>query len=165
MTRINLVEPSILCGKHLMAEYREIQHIPKALARSLKSKQRDKVLDRSAIPEQFTLNTGHVKFFYDKGEFLEKRFEALRAELLKRNFNLQEKSVCFDIFKINGLHEDYQPDSTAYFTVISRIVKRINQKPHLYPDKEYFFEQIQNLYDYPLMVDDYDFLCETLDEE
>lgn len=65
MTRINLVPPSELTDQHLFAEFREIKMVPKALARSLKGRRPRGVLE--AIPKEFTLNTGHVMFFYDKG--------------------------------------------------------------------------------------------------
>lgn len=150
MTRINLVDVDILTNKHLMAEYREIQHIPKALARSLKSKQRAKVLDGSKIPPKFKLNTGHVTFFFNKGKYLHNRFQDLRAELLRRKFNLKPKEVSFDVYKQHELYNDYIPNDDAYNTVLDRIVSRILEKPHLYPDKEYFFDQIQQRYEYPL---------------
>ena len=49
-----------------MAEYREIFMIGSALQISLKSKD----WDPKRIPKKFTLGTGHVMFFYDKGKYL-----------------------------------------------------------------------------------------------
>ena len=56
-----------------------------ALQRTLASKNRDKSL--SSIPEKFTLNTGHVKFFYNKGEYLHKRYDAIVEEMKRRGMN------------------------------------------------------------------------------
>lgn len=56
MTRVNLVPVSELANQHLFAEFREIRHIPKALARSLKTQSVEKILKK--IPKEFTLNTG-----------------------------------------------------------------------------------------------------------
>ena len=53
-----------------MAEYREIFMIGSALQISLKSKNWDK----NRIPKELTLGTGHVMFFYDKGQYLYKRY-------------------------------------------------------------------------------------------
>ena len=74
MTRINIIHPSELTDQHLIAEYREIFMVGSALQRSLKSKN----WDVKSIPNKFTLNTGHVKFFYDKGKYLSERYDSIR---------------------------------------------------------------------------------------
>ena len=56
MTRVNLVPVGELANQHAFAEWREIRHIPKALARSLKTQSHEKILKK--IPKEFTLNTG-----------------------------------------------------------------------------------------------------------
>ena len=71
MTRINLVPPSELHDKHLLAEYRELPRVFK-LARPCDD-----------IPEKYCLGTGHVKFFYNKLEFLYKR-QCQLCEEMKR---------------------------------------------------------------------------------
>lgn len=60
MTRINLIDPSHLTKRHLIAEYKEITQF---LHNVKKSNLKD-------IPKHFTLGTGHVKFFYNKGEYV-----------------------------------------------------------------------------------------------
>ena len=50
MTRINIISPSELTDQHLVAEYREIFMVGSALARTLKSPNKDKSL--SSIPEK-----------------------------------------------------------------------------------------------------------------
>ena len=65
MTRINIIEPSELTDQHLIAEYREIFMVGSALQRSLKSKNWEKT--KKNLPKEFTLNAGHVKFFFNKG--------------------------------------------------------------------------------------------------
>ena len=69
MTRINIVPVKELMDQHLIAEYREITMVPASLSRTLASK---KGLDYSKIPKNYTLNRGHVYFFYDKGLYLSK---------------------------------------------------------------------------------------------
>ena len=64
MTRINIVPTSELADQHLVAEYRELFMVGSALVRTLKSKNAAKTLN--SLPEKYTLNTGHVKFFYNK---------------------------------------------------------------------------------------------------
>ena len=70
MTRINLINPGELSDQHLVAEYREIFMVGSSLQRSMKSKSWSKTINN--IPKNFTLNKGHVTFFYNKGKYLDK---------------------------------------------------------------------------------------------
>jgi deoxyribonuclease (pyrimidine dimer) len=88
MTRVNCaIQPSELSNKHLIAELREIKRIPNHI---LKTKKLN--LD---IPLKFTLGTGHVKFFYNKLNFLYKRYKSLHEEALIRKFNVSDYSESF----------------------------------------------------------------------
>jgi len=87
MTRINLVPPAYLMDQHCFAEWREIKMIPKSLRRSLVAVPSAKHL-LPKIPKEFTLNKGHVFFFYDKGAYLSERYSQLTTSLLRRNYDL-----------------------------------------------------------------------------
>jgi deoxyribonuclease (pyrimidine dimer) len=132
MTRVNLVPVSELANQHVMAEWRELKMIPKALARSLKTQSREKILKK--IPKEFTLNTGHVMFFYDKGEYLRRRYEELTEELINRGYNINRDAkfdpddVMFDP-QWNG---DYKPDERALTIIRERIAEKIAMKPEFY---------------------------------
>lgn len=131
MTRINSnIPPSELKQKHLVAELREITMVPAALRRSLRAKHPDDIL--RSIPKEFTLNTGHVKFFYNKLLFLQKRFHLLVEEMIKRGYNPDITRIqAFDGFdKI--WYQDWMPTPEADATIRQRIQQRINEKPHLY---------------------------------
>lgn len=78
MTRINTIDPKHLLDQHLFIEYREITRVAR-LARGPKPGEK--------FPQQYTLGTGHVTFFYDKGAFLAKRIKLLYTELLVRGYN------------------------------------------------------------------------------
>jgi len=80
MTRINLVHPSELSTKHLVSEYREIVRVF-ALARAAQHS-----MHHVKQPEVYTLGTGHVKFFYNRLQFISDRYDSLCAEMLARNF-------------------------------------------------------------------------------
>ena len=67
MTRINIVDPTELTDQHLIAEYREIFMVAGSLHRTLMSKLG---YVESKVPVQYTLNRGHVYFFYNKGKYL-----------------------------------------------------------------------------------------------
>ena len=133
MTRVNLVPVSELANQHLFAEFREIRHIPKALARSLKTQSVDKILKK--IPKEFTLNTGHVLFFYDKGEYLRRRYEQLTEELIVRGYNFNQDSK-FDpddvMFSSPYWNGDYKPDERALAVIRERIAEKIAMKPEFY---------------------------------
>ena len=134
MTRINLVPPEELMDQHLFAEFREIKMVPKSLSRSLKARGAEDVLKR--IPPAFTLNTGHVSFFYDKGKYLRKRYELLKEELEYRGLNFNRDSL-FDpdgTFESLGdaFNRDYEPTEIALELIRKRIIDKIAMKPLWY---------------------------------
>ena len=130
MTRINIVNPSELTDQHLIAEYREITMVPAALNRTLNSKsgyQEKKVSDR------YTLNTGHVYFFYNKGKYLHNRYKQLIAEMKRRGFSPDSTRVFpTEVFKDNGLYNDWLPNVEDYKIIRQRIEERISAKPNWY---------------------------------
>lgn len=132
MTRINLVPPSELADQHLFAEFREIQRLPGALSRSLFSKTTSDVLKK--IPSHFTLNTGHVTFFYDKGLFLRKRYESLIGELNKRGVHKFEANEWDSkgIMSGNLWYNDYTPTEKALVISRERLAEKIAMKPSWY---------------------------------
>lgn len=79
MTRINLIPPSELHSKHLVAEYRELPRIA-ALAEARAEK------PGTCIGKVYTLGKGHMMFFIDKGEWLQNRFNALVKEMHSRGY-------------------------------------------------------------------------------
>jgi deoxyribonuclease (pyrimidine dimer) len=128
MTRINTLEPHELTDQHLVAEYREIFMVGSSLQRSLKSPN----WDISKIPGKFTLNKGHVSFFYDKGKYLEQRYHALIAEMKKRGMNPDPSRV----FKYEQwpahLYNDWTATDEDRNIVRERIKERIAEKPNWY---------------------------------
>jgi deoxyribonuclease (pyrimidine dimer) len=84
MTRINLVDPSELHRKHLIAEIHELPRIF-TLARKAQNKPRN-------IPEKYILGKGHVLFFYKRLGFLADRYEKLCDEMRKRKYNVNQIS-------------------------------------------------------------------------
>ena len=130
MTRINIVPVEELYDQHLIAEYREITMVPASLARTLRSK---KGLLLSNIPSRYTLNKGHVYFFYDKGKYLYKRYSEIIREMKARGFSPDSRrSFPKKIFIDNDLFNDWQPGMSDYRIIRSRINAKINQKPGWY---------------------------------
>ncbi len=120
MTRINLVEPSTLHQKHLVAEYREIVRVF-ALARNAQDS-----MHKLKQPSEYTLGTGHVLFFYDKLKFISDRYDSLCNEMVNRGY------TCNRVVK-EQLHQginknmfwDYKPTEKAVRINIERINLRL----------------------------------------
>ena len=133
MTRINIVPPSELTDQHLIAEYREITMVPAALKRTLGSKSG---LRKNKISTHYTLNAGHVYFFYNKGKYLHKRYSQLIEEMHRRGFNPDpNRTFPVEIFKDNGLYEDWIPTIEDYKIIRERIRQKIAMKPEWYRKK------------------------------
>jgi deoxyribonuclease (pyrimidine dimer) len=122
MTRINVVPVKELCDEHLRAEFREITRIPSAIRKGKYS------LD--GMPKSYTVRTednpaggvGHVKFFYDKILFLEKRYYQLVMEMQERGFSRMYGWV--DHCCPKELYNDYQPTPEAIELNRKRIKER-----------------------------------------
>jgi deoxyribonuclease (pyrimidine dimer) len=133
--RINCVPPSILSDAHLIAEIREIKMLPKSLVRSLKSK---KGVNFRNIPVDYTLNTGHGIFFYNKIPYIEQRFKELIAEAVEvRHFMLEDLTKTlydakFDYSIINqfkhNMIDEWVPNFMDQKINIDRIMQRIHEK-------------------------------------
>lgn len=122
MTRINVVNPKELSTKHLVAEYREITRLPKNLETSLNRK--GKKFELKEIPEKYTLGTGHVKFFYNKMAFLEKRFGSLVQEMLDRGYNPTYRDLGIFSKCDKQFYNDYTPTTEAIEINKARILER-----------------------------------------
>ena len=133
MTRINIIEPSELTDHHLIAEYREIFMVGSSLQRSLKSKN----WNPKDIPIKFTLNTGHVKFFYDKGKYLSNRYDMLREEMKARGMTPDVTRVFKKEQWPDELWNDWTPTLEDYKLIRQRIEERINMKPNWYRKTKY----------------------------
>lgn len=130
MTRINLLPPTELTDQHLVAEYREMTMVPASLNRTLKSKNG---LDQSRINSKYTLNTGHVYFFYDKGKYLKERYDSLVTEMKLRGMNPDPNRIFpTQIFEDNDLYGDWEPSIDEIDINLKRIEERIKMKPDWY---------------------------------
>ena len=129
MTRINSdLDPKILADQHLMAEYNEFGMFFSSLRRSLKSK---KGLPK--IPDRFTLNAGHVTFFYNKLAFMEDRYSRLISELKNREYNLDPDRVIFTPNEFpKYLYNEYEATDADFWVIKDRIKTRLRQKPTFY---------------------------------
>jgi len=130
MTRINLITPVSLTDAHLIAEIKEINQLSGSFRKSLYSKNG---IDVSMIPASYTLNKGHVKFFYNKGKYLEKRFNLLVREARQRGFKIKAE-FNNEWLKNNrlDLYNDWASSYSDELIVLERIKLRISQNPDFY---------------------------------
>ena len=130
MTRINLINPGELSDQHLVAEYREIFMVGSSLQRSMKSKSWSKTINN--IPKNFTLNKGHVTFFYNKGKYLDKRYQKLVNEMKKRGMNPNPDRKFKKDQWPKELYNDWQPIQKDYEIIRKRIDEKVSLKPGWY---------------------------------
>lgn len=122
MTRINVVPVTELTREHLIAEYREIMRLPKNLYNSLNRK--SKPFDINEIPTEYKLGTGHVKFFFNKFEYLKVRFEQLVNEMIYRGYNPTYTNS--DMFNVDSKYmNNYIPTKAALKINRDRIMERL----------------------------------------
>ena len=82
--------------------------VPGSLRRTLVSKSG---YQEKKVPERYTLNSGHVYFFYNKGKYLHKRYDELIREMRLRGFMpSNDRPFPFQIFMDNGLYNDMKPN-------------------------------------------------------
>lgn len=131
MTRINLIPPQYLADQHLVAEHKEILQLCGSYRLSKRSK---KGINRKDIPKNFTLNAGHVKFFYDKFAYLHKRFLEIQNEMRHRKIIPTKRMNCEE-FEIDGVYHNWEPNNDDIEIVCERIQQKINMKPEWYKYK------------------------------
>lgn len=129
MTRINIIPASELTDQHLIAEYREITMVPGSLKRTLNSKAGFR---KERVSSKYTLNSGHVYFFYDKGLYLNRRYKELVQEMRERGFNPDpDRKFPKEVFP-KELYNDWMPSLDEQKIVRQRIEEKIKMKPNWY---------------------------------
>ena len=118
MTRINVgIDPRELPTKLLLAEAREIKRIPNCIKSGR--------FNLNNIPENFTLGTGHVSFFYNKIKYLQNRYQKIYQESINRNCNVQDFSDSF-----SGIDEYFMNDYQETERDRQILLKRFAEKGH-----------------------------------
>jgi deoxyribonuclease (pyrimidine dimer) len=125
--RINIVPVTELTDQHLGAEYLEIQLACGALQRTLRSK---RGFVPNKVPPRFTLNHGHIYFFFNKGAYLERRYNAIRAECAARG---RKTLIDFPAHVWPAeLFNSWLPSPADYIPIRVRIAQRVLLKPPWY---------------------------------
>ena len=119
MTRINVgIPPAELADKHLLAEAREIKRVPNCINSGRYS--------MVGQPNEFTLGTGHVKFFYDKLLYLKNRYDTIYQECVKRGFNVTYFGGAWNGVP-DELMNDYEPTDRDREIIRERINERLSK--------------------------------------
>ncbi len=122
MTRINCIDPDLLSDKHLIAEYREL---PRIFGQIRKAIERGEDPDDPRNPKNYKLGPGHVRFFYNKALFLQKRQSDLVRECLHRGFNI---NYIRTDHLLDGIDPRWCRDWTPTMTDQSINIMRINER-------------------------------------
>jgi len=122
MTRVNVVPVQELSQKMLCAEYREITRLPNNLKKALTRKTKPFSFDE--IPENYVLGQGHVKFFFDKMQYLEQRFQQLVNEMLNRGYSPKYTDSSIFSICLPEFYKNYKPTEEAISINRQRIKER-----------------------------------------
>ena len=118
MTRINCgIKPALLSNKHLLAEHREIKRIPNYVSKNYSK------IDKRSIPTKFSLGNGHVKFFYNKLQYLLNRYTSIYDECILRGFNITNYSGAWENIP-DDMMKNYTSTTEDATTVINRLKER-----------------------------------------
>ena len=125
---INVVPTIHLLDKHLVDEYRTI---PKVLANIKSLYTKGKCINDIKRPLEYTLGRGHIRFFYDKLDWIIARYGDIHEELLRRGMPVDEdksEAMIGDAIKCapeswRGL-QTYVPTPEAIYTNMSRLLVR-----------------------------------------
>jgi deoxyribonuclease (pyrimidine dimer) len=144
MTRINAgISPSLLANDHLIAEIKEILQLAGQFKTSLISvlkKNKDISPLMNSIPTTFRLNTGHVKYFYNKPDFLKIRFLKLKEEAINRGFAINavflDTWAEYEHLGIKKYCINWIPNSKDNDIIIERITSKVRRKVQVRYKKE-----------------------------
>lgn len=125
MTRINVIPVEELQSQFLRGEYKEITRVfgyaRKAQFEILRGKRK--------LPQEYTLGTGHVLFFYDKLGYVLQRYQQLTNEMISRGY--KPNPVANDLLTAgidSRLFKGYIPTKEAIEINMARINERLGGK-------------------------------------
>lgn len=139
MVRINLLDPTCLTDQHLIAEYDEMLMLVRYVER---------YPEPVGVPERFTLNKGHMKFFKNKLLYLQARHELLKKEMRRRGFK-PTKTISLRSFP-KSLCNDWRPTTRDKDILRKRIREKVLLKPEWYryygehKDKKFLLALLKN---------------------
>lgn len=129
MTRINLIPVEELTREHLTGEFHEISRVFGLVKKRVNKNHSPSDV---GIPSEFTLGRGHVKFFYNKLDWVADRYLSLAAEIRSRSRWSNVDIVLVGTILFDALnhipHEwwnDYVPSEADVELSRNRILERL----------------------------------------
>jgi hypothetical protein len=128
MTRINAnIPPRLLSDHHLIAEQKEIARLPLLFQIRLRNDTHD-----SDIPKFFTLGTGHILFFMNKGKWARERANLLRLEMIERGLEprIHDEDAWAVMTQYDGFFDGWRKEVYIWgagdnILVINRIIDKM----------------------------------------
>ena len=119
MTRINCIPVEELTRQHLVAEYRELPRVFALAAAAFERGERPE-----DMPSEYTLGTGHVRFFYARLNYVARRHWELIREMRSRGYqtNYAEPPVRR---LPDSWYGTWEPDEHAMAINRARIAERL----------------------------------------
>ena len=126
MTRINCIPVQELSDRHLVAEYYELPRVFR-LARDYWRRITSAIADPEPdLPAKYTMGKGHVRFFYDKLEYLVRRQQSLITEMICRGYKPAFRDASKLAVGMPGqLYNDWTPSDEDMAINRQRIAERL----------------------------------------
>lgn len=122
MTRINVLPASCLSGKHLVAAWKEYPRMI-TYVEKLNASAREII-----IPERYTFNDGHMRFFVDKMMYIWHQIVDVYHEMRDRGYRPDESLLLIYRQRIWALPERYKgywkPSPKDQYLNMARLVER-----------------------------------------
>jgi len=131
MTRIDIIDPKLLSREHLQSNLRELPRITNYIRKSLNT---GKTIN---IPNEFTLGTGHVKWYYNKLKWVVNRYDRLCDEWRNRGYSDVIIREDWLILLIGIAPKDWWNDWEPTGKDISKNISRINQRVVEFTNKKH----------------------------
>lgn len=141
MVRINIINPRFLADQHLIAEYNETLML-------LGYIKKNPELNIKKIPEKYKLGPGHILFFKNKLQYLNKRFFDIKEEMKRRGFS-GDINIDLSLFHKKMIN-NWEPTNEDKNIIKERLIYKINLKPDYYryykekKSKDFFINMIEN---------------------
>lgn len=108
-----------------MAEYRELPMVPASARRSDPKKYK--------ATDVYTLNKGHVLFFFNKKRYLLNRWLELIAELYARGYKIDPSARTVHWSELDKFPQvEWRPTLSDQLINQQRLIDRINKRPNWY---------------------------------
>lgn len=126
MTRINLIDPSHLSDKHLLAENHEMLRPLTRVERAVSNGKRPNDFE---IPERWKLGKGHELFFMTRLKFLHTRYINVCYEIQKRGFKVDQQKYLHNLGRFTALvdsewYNPYEPSPEECYLNMARLARR-----------------------------------------